>query len=156
MRLIGAALCVALASAAGVAAQTEKRVYKNETDKNKAEVTNKVEVKGGHDIKAVGCLMANPNGGGYVLTDVGKKHMRYALVTDDDMSKYVDHRVQVTGRAADRDGQVKLESTTKVENHEKVGTSGSKDSDSKTTVTRETRGRFLGVKSVTALKGSCH
>ena len=43
--------------------------------------------------------------------------MKYALVTDDDLSKHVGHRIEVKGKAADRgDGKVKIEST--------VGTSG--------------------------------
>src|SRR5262245_27933958 len=123
MKLISAAFCLALTYAIGAGAQTEKRTYKNETDKNKAEVTKKVAVNGGRAITAVGCLTANPAGGGYLLTDVGKRHTSYALVTNDDMSKFVDHRVSVTGRATNRgNGAVKVESKTTLDNHERVGT----------------------------------
>ena len=72
MKLIGPAFCLAAVWTVAVGAQTQTRKYKNETDKAKAEVTKKVEVKSGRDISAVGCLVANPAGGGYMLTNVGK------------------------------------------------------------------------------------
>ena len=73
---------------------------------------------------------------------------KYALVTDDDLSKHIGQRIEVKGKAADRgDGKVKVEST---------GTTGS----DKTKVTTEMKGdlpdmNYLGVKSVKMISKSC-
>jgi acylphosphatase len=73
---------------------------------------------------------------------------KYALVTDDDLSKHIGHRMEIKGKAADRgDGKVTIEST---------GTSGS----DKTKVKTELKGdspdmNYLGVKSVKMISKSC-
>jgi|SRR5205814_6067538 len=132
------AFCLAACCAVGLGAQSSTTETKTKT---------KIDVKDGKDITVSGCLAVNP-GGGYMLTD-RKGDQKYALVTDDDLSKHVGHRMEVKGKAADRgDGKVKIESTT--------GTSGG----DKTTVKSELKGdmagmNYLGVKSVKMLSANC-
>ena len=106
----------------------------------------KIEVKDGKDITVSGCLERNP-GGGYMLTTT-QGAMKYALVTDDDLSKHVGHRVEVKGKAADRgDGKVKIEST--------VG-SGDDKAKAKTEIKGDMSGmHYLGVKSLKMISTSC-
>ncbi len=107
----------------------------------------KVDVKDGKSVTLVGCVARSAGDSHYVLTD---EHgtLKYALVTDDDLSKYVDHRVEVKGNAADRgDGKVKIE-------HRATGTTGEKSS------AVELKGKdadlpFLGLKSIKTLNTSC-
>jgi hypothetical protein len=137
------AVGVAAMCAVGLGAQSE-------TTKTQAGATTtktKVEVKDGKDIHAVGCLARNP-GGGFMLTSTDGS-FRYALVTDDDLSKHLGHRIEVHGTASDKgDGKVKVESTVK---------SGGE----KSATTTETKGddmngmKFLGVKSVKMISKSC-
>jgi hypothetical protein len=75
--------------------------------------------------------------------------MKYALVTDDDLSKHLGHRVELKGKASDRgDGKVKIEST--------VGTGGDKE-----TAKTEVKGgdmsgmHYLGLKSLKMISASC-
>ena len=106
----------------------------------------KIDVKDGKDITISGCLAANASGG-YMLTTASGEQ-KYALVTDDDLSKHIGHRMEIKGKAADRgDGKVKIEST---------GTSGA----DKTKVKTELKGdgsdmNYLGVKSVKMISKSC-
>ena len=106
----------------------------------------KIDVKDGKDITISGCLAANASGG-YMLTTT-RGEQKYALVTDDDLSKHIGHRMEIKGKAADRgDGKVTIEST---------GTSGS----DKTKVKTELKGdspdmNYLGVKSVKMISKSC-
>ena len=80
---------------------------------------------------------------------------KYTLVTDDNLSKYVGHHVEVKGLAADRgDGKVKVES--------KVGTTGEvngvKVDDSKKKQTTEVEGgnlHYLAVRAVKKLSDAC-
>jgi hypothetical protein len=143
MKLIGAAFSVAVLCAVGVGAQTQT---------TKTESKQKIEIKEGKEIKASGCLERNP-AGGYSLTSRETGGMRYTLVTDDDLSKHLGHRVEVHGKATDKgDAKVKIES--------KVGTSGSGDeSKEKTKTTTTLEGdlgmRYLGVKSVKMISTSC-
>jgi hypothetical protein len=137
MKLICATLGVAAMCAVGLGAQS-----------GTTETKTKVEVKNGKSVKVSGCLERNP-GGGYMLTD-REGGLKYALVTDDDLSKHLGHRIEVSGKAADKgDGKVKIDS--------KVATSGN----DKTEVKTETKGddmagmRYLGVKSVKMISASC-
>src|SRR5262249_20995159 len=77
----------------------------------------KIEVKGGKDVTTRGCLRRSEGSTDYALADeMGR--LQYAIVTDDDLGKYVDRRVEVKGNAADRgDATVKLR-------HKVEGTSG--------------------------------
>jgi hypothetical protein len=137
MKTIGSALCLAAICAVGLGAQSGTVETKTKT---------KTEVKDGKDITITGCLAANPSGG-YMLTNA-RGDQKYALVTNDDLSKHIGHRMEIKGKAADRgDGKVKVEST---------GTSGS----DKTKVTTEMKGdspdmNYLGVKSVKMISKSC-
>lgn len=108
----------------------------------------KIEVKGGKEVTLSGCLERSSGMTDFVLTDeVGRT--KYAVVTDDNLDKYVDRRVEIKGRAADRgDGKVKVER--KVE-----GTSGD-TSEAKV----EAKGDasllpYLGLKSIRTLASTC-
>jgi hypothetical protein len=137
MKVISSAFCLAAICAVGLSAQSGTTETKTKT---------KIDVKDGKNVTVTGCLAANP-GGGYMLTNA-RGDQKYALVTDDDLSKHVGQRVEVSGKAADRgDGKVTVEST---------GTSGS----DKTKVTSELKGdtanmNYLGVKSVKMIARSC-
>ncbi|MCU1382810.1 MAG: hypothetical protein JWL71_1507 [Acidobacteria bacterium] len=136
MRSICAAFGLAAICAVGLGAQSA-------TTKSKT----KVEVKDGKEITVGGCLERNP-GGGYMLTSTAGS-MKYALITDDDLSKHVGHRVEVKGKAADRgDGKVKIEST--------VG-SGDDKSKAKTEIKGNDMSgmHYLGMKSLKMISASC-
>ncbi len=138
MKLISTAFCVAALCAVGLGAQSSTTETKSKT---------KIEVKEGKNVTVNGCLERNP-GGGYMLT-TSRGAMKYALVTDDDLSKHVGHRIEVKGKAADRgDGKVRIESS--------VGTSGGEKTEAKTEVKGDMAGmHYLGVKSVKMLSSSC-
>jgi hypothetical protein len=136
MKTICAAFGLAAICAVGLGAQSA-------TTKTKT----KVEVKDGKEITVGGCLESNPSGG-YMLTTTNGS-MKYALITDDDLSKHVGHRVEVKGKAADRgDGKVKIASTT-----------GSGDDKAKAKT--EIKGNdmsgmhYLGMKSLKMIATSC-
>jgi hypothetical protein len=143
MKRISTALLLAAACAVGLGAQSQTTETKTKT---------KIDVKDGKTVTVEGCLAANP-GGGYVLTNT-RGDQKYALVTDDDLSKHVGQRIEVKGTAADRgDGKVKTESTTETT----TGTSGTTE---KTKVASELKGNaadmnYLGVKSVKMISASC-
>jgi hypothetical protein len=137
MKLIGAALCLAAVCAASVGAQSQTTSSKS-----------KIKVKDGKEITVAGCLERNP-GGGYMVTD-STGALKYSLVTNDDLAKHVGHRVEVTGKAADRgDGKVKIES--------KVGTSGGDKTETKTEIKGDNMAgmRYLGMKSLKMISTSC-
>src|SRR5258705_1388168 len=79
MKLIGAAFGIALMCSIGASAQTAT---------TKVDGKQKVTVKDGKELTITGCVERNP-GGGYMLTDSNTGGMKYALVTDDDLSKHV-------------------------------------------------------------------
>jgi hypothetical protein len=142
MKLIGAAFCVAAVCSVGLAAQTSETTKKT-----------KVTVKDGKEMDVIGCVETNP-GGGYLLTNVGgSSGMRYVLVTEDDMSKHVGHRVEIHGKATDKgDAKVKIDTKT---------TTGVHHGDDKETKTKtERKGDlagtpYLGVKSLKMISASC-
>jgi len=131
------ALGLAAMFAVGLGAQSGTTETKTKT---------KIDVKDGKEITVSGCLASNPSGG-YMLTTVSGEQ-KYVLVTDDDLSKHIGHRMEIKGKAADRgDGKVKMEST---------GISGAE----KTKVKTELKGdssdmNYLGVKSVKMISKSC-
>jgi hypothetical protein len=137
MKLFCTAFGLAAICAVGLGAQSGTTETKTKT---------KIDVKDGKTITISGCLAANP-GGGYMLTTT-RGEQKYALVTDDDLSKHLGHRMEIKGKAADRgDGKVTIEST---------GTSGG----DKTKVKTELKGdspdmNYLGVKSVKMISKSC-
>ena len=129
--------CLAVAGAVALGAQSSETTTKT-----------KIEVENGKDMKVTGCVEAG-TAGGYVLTEVaskGKEMHRYTLVSDnEDFSKVVGHRVQIEGKAADREhGKVEIKSETKVDGP-------AKDTHSKS----EFSGPYLGVKNVKSLASSC-
>jgi hypothetical protein len=138
-RLISAVTLSVLGCAVAVTAQTGTSERKEKT---------KIEIKDGKEVTLTGCLERSSGVTSYILTDeVGD--LKYAVVTDDDLGRYVDHRVEIKGRAADRgDGKVKIERRTE-------GTSG-RETESKV----ETRGDttvlpYLGLKSIKSVSASC-
>ena len=138
-RFIGAATISVCACAIGVSAQSGTVERKEKT---------KIEIKGGKEVTVTGCLERSSGNTDYVLTDsIG--HMKYAVVTDDDLGKYVDRRVEMKGRAADRgDAKVKIEK--KVE-----GTSGDTSETKIETKGDTTLMPYLGLKSIKTLEQSC-
>lgn len=136
MKLISTTFCLAALFAVGLGAQSG-------TTKSKS----KMEVKDGKEMTVGGCLEKNP-GGGYMLTTTNGS-MKYVVVTDDDLSKHVGHRVELKGKAADHgDGKVKFEST--------VG-----KGDDKTKAKSEIKGenmagmKYFGLKSLKMISASC-
>jgi hypothetical protein len=138
MKSITTALCVVALAAVGLAAQSQTTETKTKT---------KVEIKDGKDVTVRGCLAPNPSGGFMLTTTSGD--LKYALITDDDLSKDVGHKIEVKGKAADRgDGKVKVES--------KVGTTGSETAKTTTEMKGDMSGmHLLGVKSIKTLSSSC-
>ena len=134
MKLICAAFGLAAMCAVGLGAQTTT-------------TKTKVEVKDGKEITVSGCLERNPTGGYMLTTTQGS--MKYALVTDDDLSKHLGHRVELKGKAADcGDGKVKIESTSKT---------GDDKSRAKTEIKGEDMSgmKYLGMKSLKMISTSC-
>jgi hypothetical protein len=145
MKLISAAVALAGFCAVTTAAQEIKTTTKEKT---------KMEIKDGKQVEVTGCMERSLEGR-YVLTnDVGG--LKYVLVTDDNLSKYIGRRVEVKGLATDKgDAKVKIEKT--------VGSSGEiagkKMDDQKSTIKTEVEGDvgmpYLGVKSIKKLSNSC-
>jgi len=145
MKLIGAAVALAGFCAVTAAAQEIKTTTKEKT---------KIEIKDGKHVEVNGCMERSLEGRFVLTNDVG--NLKYVLVTDDNLSKYVGRRVEVKGLAADKgDAKVKIEKT--------VGTqgeiAGKKLDDQKSTTTTEIEGAvatpYLGVKSIKKLSDSC-
>ena len=135
MKAICAAFGLAAMCAVGLGAQSA-------TTKTKT----KIEVKDGKEITVSGCLEKNPDGGYMLATNNGS--MKYVLVTDDDLSKHLGHRVELKGKASDRgDGKVKIRS--------KVG-SGDDKATAKTEMKGDMSGmHYLGMKSLKMISTSC-
>src|SRR4029450_1357598 len=106
MKLIGAAVALAGFCAITAAAQEIKTTTKEKT---------KIEIKAGKNVEVKGSLEHSLDGRFVLTNDVGD--LKYVLVTDDNLSKYIGRRVEVKGMATDKgDAKVKIEKT--------VGTSG--------------------------------
>ena len=129
--------CLAVAGAMTLGAQSSEKTTKT-----------KIEIKDGKDIKVTGCVAAGRNGG-YMLTNVAGKTgdlHEYVLVSDDDnFAKQVGHRVEIEGKAGDRDhGKVEIKTETKVDGP-------AKDTHAET----EFKGAYLGVKHMTMIAAVC-
>jgi hypothetical protein len=138
LQKMSAAVGIALLCGTAMAAQS--------TTAERHEKT-KVEVKDGKAITVKGCL---ERGGdeGYLLTSA-EGGLRYVLVSENDLSKYVGRRVEVRGNAADRgDGKVKEER--KVE-----GTTGETTRSKVEEKGRDAALPYLGLKSIKTLSKSC-
>jgi hypothetical protein len=123
----------------------------------KTTTVTKTEIKGGQDLTVTGCLERGP-GTDFFLTVVrqtGERGpTRYSLVTRNDMSKYVGHRVEIRGKAVtDGQGTVTTQTKTKTE----VG--NNPDQETKTT-TEGTSGvlatAFLSVGTIETRSSSCN
>jgi len=133
-----AACCLAVTGAVSLGAQSSKTTTET-----------KIEIKDGKDVKVIGCVEKGGSPGSYVLTHVADKSgdlHSYMLVTDgEDFAKVLGHRVQIEGKAADREhGKVEIKSETKVDGP-------AKDTHSKS----EFSGPYLGVKNMKSLASSC-
>lgn len=137
--IVSAAALAGLMCATGAAAQSGTTERTERT---------KIEIKGGKDVTKKGCLERSGASTDYVLTDDSGR-LQYALVTNDDLSKYVNQRVEVKGRAADRgDGKVKIE-------HKAEGTSGEKSESKVEAKGDATFLPYLGLKSIKTIGSSC-
>jgi len=115
----------------------------------------KVKVDDGKTVTVTGCVERSPEGQ-FTLTNVAGKNGSlgsYVLAaTDDndldDMKKHVGHRIEVTGKAADRGkGKIKVESKTE-------GTTGK--TESKSELKGDLKGLpYLGVKSYRMIASVC-
>ena len=132
----------------GLAAQTQDTRTTTKT---------RIEINGGKDVTATGCLERGPNGD-YRLTEVRENRRgapsRYALVTNEDLSMHVGERVEIKGKAVvNGKGTVSVESETQTE------VEHGKDRETKTT-TVGTSGAlhmpYLGVKSMKTHSSSCN
>ena len=142
MKLTTLTCCLAIAGAATLAAQSSETTTRS-----------KVQVKDGKDVNVTGCVERG-SGGGFLLTNVADKSgamHRYELVSDsDDFSKHVGHRVQIEGKAADREhGKVEFTTKTKTEGVDK-------DTESKTEAKGDLSAmNYLGVKHMKMIAASC-
>jgi hypothetical protein len=138
MKLTTLTCCLALTGAVSLGAQSSKTTTET-----------KIEIKNGKDVKVIGCVEAGGSSGSYVLTHVADKSgalHSYMLVSDgEDFAKVVGHRVQIEGKAADREhGKVEIKSETKVDGP-------GRDTSSKA----EGTGPYLGVKHMNSLAATC-
>jgi len=136
MKLI-VALSMAALAAAPLAAQESETKTKT-----------KIEVHNGEKITATGCVKEGPDG--LILTDVsGDVTHSYLLVgKSDDLAKQVGHRVEITGKAADRkDGKVVAETRSKTDGQKEQKTQVKSEGDLAVPV--------IGVQSVKRVSGAC-
>ncbi len=141
------AATVALCCATAGAAQTTHS--KSET---------RVKVKDGKTMRVTGCIERS-SAGWFLLTHVASRDgaLGNYMLTDasaSDLEKHVGHRVEIQGKAADKDDDARIETRTKTE---VKGTSGGKSTtEMKTEVKGDLKGLpFLGVKSVKMIAASC-
>ena len=147
MKLIWKTLAVAalcLATVGPLSAQTD--------------VKSKVRVKNGADVEVTGCVASasSGTGDGYMLTNVADKkgnRPNYLLVDEDhDLPKHVGHRVQISGKATDRDGKIEIETKTKT----KVKHGEDQETRSKSTTKGDTVGMaYLSVNSMKMIAATC-
>jgi hypothetical protein len=145
MKLIGAGLGIVLC-VAGLAAQEIKTTTTEKT---------KFKVKDGRELKVSGCVQRFEDAGYLLTSDAG--NLKYVLVTNENLAKYVGRRVEVKGRGTDGDrGKLKIE--------REIGTSGEidgrKTGDTKTKETTEVTGNvgfpYLSVNSVKKISNICN
>jgi len=144
-------LCAALVSlmTAGASVLAQDEVKKSKTT---------MSIDSGKDMTVTGCVVRS--GDEFSLTNAAGKNGAlgpYVLVADgderDELAKYVGHRVEIKGKAADK-GDGKL--TIKTEREIKTDDGDTKKSQSTTKVKGDLDGLpFLGVKSVRTLATVC-
>jgi hypothetical protein len=138
-------IAVAVLLAGGIAAAQEQD----------AKSKMKVKVDDGKTMTVTGCVERGADGG-FMLTNVAGKDGAlgsYVLAkgddsTFDDLHKHVGHRVEITGKAADKGkGKIKVEAKSE-------GTSGK--TESKSEVKGDLKGLpYLGVKSLRMIASVC-
>ena len=145
MKLMGL-LCAVAVCTVGLGAQSKE-----------TETKSKITVKDGKSVTVTGCVASSAGGSGFLLTNVADKTgalHNYVLVADDDeLSKHVGHRVQLSGKVTDRgDAKVKVEETSKT----KVEHGDDKQTHSEAEIQGDVKGTpYLGVKSVKMIAASC-
>lgn len=121
------------------------------------DVKSKVKVKDGKDVDVTGCVSSASGGmgDGYMLTNVADKRgsrPNYMLVDDNDVAKHVGHRMQISGKATDRDGKVEIETKTKT----KVKHGDDHETSTKSTMKGDVPGMaYLSVKSMKMIAATC-
>lgn len=106
MRLIGAAGVAIVCGSVALGAQQITTTVTQKTT---------FAVKDGHDLKVRGCVRPFEDAG-YMLTDANGR-LAYVLVTNDNLGRFVGHRVEISGLGTDGDdGTIEIE--------REVGTSG--------------------------------
>ena len=95
-------------------------------------------------------------GDAYMLTNVADKKgakPNYILVDEDhDVAKHIGHRVQISGKATDRDGKIEIETKTKT----KVKHGDDQETRSKSTIKGDTVGvAYLRVNSMKMIAATC-
>ena len=146
--IIALAFGLAVLGTVGATAQSQGTKVTTET---------KTEIKNGKDLTVTGCLERGP-GTDYVLTGIrqidGKGPTRYALITKDNLSSHVGHRVEIHGKTAtDAQGTVSVETKTKTQ----VGDTPDQKTKTKTESTSsELAMPFLSVGTIEARSPSCN
>jgi DNA/RNA endonuclease YhcR with UshA esterase domain len=145
MRKLGYALAVSVLTCGIVAAQEVQQKTKS-----------KVSVEDGKDVTVTGCVQRAADGT-FTLSNVAGKDgalAGYVLATDDDdVAKYVGHRVEITGKAADKGkGKIKVETKNEIKNAD-----GDKSkTESRSEVKGDLKGLpYLGVKSLRSIATVC-
>ena len=123
----------------------------------KTTTVTKTEIKGGQDLTVTGCLERGP-GTDFLLTVVrqtGERGpTRYSLVTKNDMSKYVGHRVEIHGKAV-TDGQGTVTTSTKTKTE--VGNNPEQETKTRTEGTSGVLATsFLSVGTIETRSSSCN
>jgi hypothetical protein len=134
-----------IAVALGIAALVAVPLVAQESE---TKTKTKVEVHGGEKVTASGCVRESADG--LILTDVaGDVSHSYLLIgKSEELAKHVGHRVEITGKAADRkDGKVKTEVTSKTDGQKEQKTEVKSQGDLSVPV--------LGVQSIKSVRGSC-
>jgi hypothetical protein len=112
----------------------------------------KVEIKDGKDVTVAGCL-DRISEGRFVLTTAESGSLKYVLVTDEDLDKYVGHEVEVKGKAADRGhAKVKIDEKVKTDHEDRPDTEAHSETELKGQLPDM---HYLGVKSVKRLSDRC-
>jgi hypothetical protein len=146
MKRIATAVCFATVCAAALGAQTSQ-----------TETKSKIKVKEGKDVLVTGCVEPNASGKSFMLTNAADKtgalHSYMLVADDDELSKHVGHRVQISGKATDRgDAKIETETNTKT----KVEHGEDKETHSRSEAKGDLAGiPYIGVKSVKMIAASC-
>lgn len=135
-----------IASAAAIAALCAVPLVAQQSETKSSQ---KVEVHKGEKVTVSGCVVQGPEG--MIIRDVsGDVGHSYLLVgKTDELAKHVGHRVEITGKAADRkDGKVVTETKSK--------TGDQKEEKTRTVAEGDLSMPVLGVQNVKSIAGTCN